>query len=94
MQLARNLYLNMDRNWGRKLKEAMYAVQLELKLSKDQILESYLNHIYFGLSTFGVEAASQMYFGKRAKDLTLAESALLAGIPKGPKYFSISLSSN
>jgi 1A family penicillin-binding protein len=88
MQLARNLYLNMDRTWGRKLKEAMYAVQLELKLSKDQILESYLNHIYFGLSTYGVEAASQMYFGKRAKDLTLAESALLAGIPKGPKYFS------
>jgi 1A family penicillin-binding protein len=87
-QLARNLYLNHDRTWGRKLKEMVYAVQLELQLSKDQILESYLNQIYYGFSTYGVEAAAEMYFGKHAKDLTLAESAMLAGIPKGPKYYS------
>lgn len=91
-QLARNLYLNQDRTWSRKLKEAFYALHLEMRLSKDQILEQYLNQIYFGHSTYGVQAASQMFFGKDAKDLTLAESALLAGIPKGPKYYSPYLS--
>jgi len=87
-QLARNLYLNHDRTWGRKIKEAVYAIQLELQWSKDQILERYLNQIYFGFSTYGVEAAAQMYFGKSAGELSLAESAMLAGIPKGPKYYS------
>lgn len=87
-QLARNLYLNHERTWSRKLKEALYTIQLELHLSKDEILEQYLNQIYYGFSTYGIEAASQMYFGKSAKDLSLAESALLAGVPKGPKYYS------
>ncbi|MDB5052870.1 MAG: carboxypeptidase [Bacilli bacterium] len=87
-QLARNLYLNHDRTWSRKFKEAMYTVQIEMQLSKDQILEQYLNQIYYGHSAYGIEAASQMFLGKSAKDLTLAESALLAGIPKGPKFFS------
>ncbi|GIP40310.1 penicillin-binding protein 2D [Paenibacillus sp. J31TS4] len=87
-QLARNLYLNHDRTWDRKLKEAVYAVQLELQLSKEQILEQYLNQIYYGFSTYGAQAASELYFGKPAKELSLAESAMLAGIPKGPKYFS------
>ncbi|GAB2698121.1 transglycosylase domain-containing protein [Paenibacillus thermoaerophilus] len=87
-QLARNLYLNHDRTWTRKIKEAFYTLQLELKLSKDEILESYLNEIYYGHSAYGAEAASQMFFGKPAKDLTLAESAMLAGIPKGPRYYS------
>lgn len=88
MQLARNLFLNHDRTWSRKIKEAVYALQLELQLSKDQILEQYLNQIYYGHSTYGIQAAAQLFFGKDAGDLTLAESALLAGIPKGPKYYS------
>lgn len=87
-QLARNLYLNHDRTWSRKIKEAVYALQLEMQLSKDQILEQYLNQIYYGHSTYGVQAASRLFFDKDASDLTLAESALLAGVPKGPRYFS------
>ncbi|WP_127589060.1 transglycosylase domain-containing protein [Paenibacillus koleovorans] len=87
-QLARNLYLTHDRTWSRKLKEAMYAAQLEMQMSKDQILEQYLNQIYYGHSAYGIQAASKMYFHKNARDLTLAESALLAGVPKGPKYYS------
>jgi 1A family penicillin-binding protein len=87
-QLARNLYLTHDRTWSRKIKEAMYAMQMEMQLSKDQILEQYLNQIYYGHAAYGIEAASQMYLGKSAKELNLAESALLAGIPKGPKYYS------
>src|SRR5690606_33568461 len=87
-QLARNLYINHERTWERKIKEAVYAVQMELQFSKDQILEQYLNQIYFGHSTYGVQAAAQLFFGKDAKSLTLAESALLAGVPKGPRYYS------
>lgn len=87
-QLARNLYLNQDRTWSRKIKEALYTIQLEMQLSKNEILEQYLNQIYFGHSTYGIQAASRMFLGKDAKDLTLAESALLAGIPKGPKFYS------
>lgn len=87
-QLARNLYLSHDRTWSRKIKEALYATQLEMKFSKDQILEQYLNQIYYGHSAYGIQAAAKMYFHKDASDLTLAESALLAGIPKGPAYYS------
>jgi 1A family penicillin-binding protein len=87
-QLARNLYLNHDRTWSRKIKETVYAFQLEMQLSKNQILENYLNQIYYGHSTYGIETASQLFFGKHAIDLTLAESALLAGVPKGPRYYS------
>lgn len=87
-QLARNLYLSHERTWTRKMKEAIYAFQLELQLSKDEILEQYLNQIYYGHSAYGIQAAAQMYFNKSAKDLSLSESALLAGIPKGPKYYS------
>ncbi|QGQ99237.1 penicillin-binding protein [Paenibacillus psychroresistens] len=87
-QLARNLYLTHDRTWTRKIKEAMYAMQMEMQLSKDQILEQYLNQIYYGHAAYGIEAASLMFLGKSSKDLTLAESALLAGIPKGPKFYS------
>lgn len=87
-QLARNLYLSHERTWERKLKEAMYTIQLEMNYSKDEILEKYLNQIYYGHSTYGIETASQVYYGKHAKDLTLAESTLLAGVPKGPKYYS------
>ncbi|MBP2002759.1 1A family penicillin-binding protein [Paenibacillus shirakamiensis] len=87
-QLARNLYLNHERTWTRKLKEAMYSAQLEMKYSKNEILQMYLNEIYYGHGAYGIEAAAQMYFGKSAKSLTLGESALLAGVPKGPTYYS------
>lgn len=87
-QLARNLYLSHDRTWSRKIKEAFYAVHLEMRLTKDEILEQYLNQIYFGHSTYGVQAAAKMFFGKDAKDLTLAESAIMAGVPKGARYYS------
>lgn len=87
-QLARNLYLTHERTWQRKLKEAMYTVQLEMNYSKDEILGMYLNQIYYGHGSYGIEAAAMMYFNKHASELTLAESAMLAGIPKGPKYYS------
>ncbi|AJY74991.1 transglycosylase domain-containing protein [Paenibacillus beijingensis] len=87
-QLARNLYLTHERTWQRKLKEAVYTIQLEMNYSKDEILGLYLNQIYYGHGAYGIEAASQMYFGKHASRLSLAESAMLAGIPKGPKYYS------
>ncbi|NIK72350.1 PBP1A family penicillin-binding protein [Paenibacillus sp. BK720] len=87
-QLARNLYLTHEKTWQRKLKEAMYTVQLEMNYSKDEILGLYLNQIYYGHGAYGIEAASQLYFKKHASQLTLAESAMLAGIPKGPKYYS------
>jgi 1A family penicillin-binding protein len=87
-QLARNLYLDHSKTWSRKLKEALYTIQLELHLTKTEILEHYLNQIYFGHSAYGVEAAANLFFNKKASELTLAESALLAGVPKGPRYFS------
>lgn len=93
-QLARNLYLSHDRTWERKFKEAYYTMQLEAHWGKDQILEGYLNTVYFGHSAYGVQTASRMFFGKDARDLSLAESALLAGVPKGPAYFSPYLDMN
>lgn len=87
-QLARNLYLSHERTWKRKLKEAWYAARLEQTYTKEEILELYLNQIYYGHGAYGAEAASVLYFGKPAKELTLEESALLAGIPKGPRYYS------
>lgn len=87
-QLARNLYLSHEKTWTRKAKEAMYTLQLEMKYSKDDILRMYLNEIYYGHGAYGIDAASEMYFGKPAASLDLAESALLAGIPKGPTYYS------
>ena len=87
-QLARNLYLTHDRTWTRKIKETVYAVQMEMQLSKDEILTNYLNQIYYGHSTYGIETASELFFGKHASELTLAESAMIAGVPKGPRYYS------
>jgi 1A family penicillin-binding protein len=87
-QLARNLYLNHERTWGRKIKEAILALQLEMRYDKNKILEQYLNQIYYGHAAYGVESASKLYFHKSSSELTLAESALLAGVPKGPKYYS------
>jgi 1A family penicillin-binding protein len=87
-QLARNLFLSHERTWSRKLREMWYAVQLERRYTKDEILEMYLNQIYYGHGAYGAEAAARLYYGKSAGSLTLAESALLAGIPKGPGYYS------
>ncbi|KZZ83793.1 transglycosylase domain-containing protein [Bacillus sp. SJS] len=87
-QYARNLYLSHDKTWTRKLTEAFYTVRLEVNYSKDEILEGYLNTIYYGHGAYGIEAASKTYFGKSAKELTLAEASMLAGIPKGPSQYS------
>jgi len=87
-QLARNLYLSHEKTIERKAKEAYHTLQLELHYSKDEILNLYLNQIYFGHGVYGIEAAAQYFFNKPASDLTLAESALLVGIPKGPTYYS------
>src|SRR5215467_12402866 len=87
-QLAKVLFLTPDKSLERKLKEALLAFLLERRYSKDRILELYLNQIYFGQGAFGVEAASRTFFGKSVGELTLAESALLAGLPKAPATYS------
>ncbi len=87
-QLARNLYLTHDRTWSRKIKEALLTVQLELHYSKDEILEMYLNKIYYGNGAYGINRAAEVYFHKHAQDLSLAECAFLVGIPRGPSYYS------
>jgi 1A family penicillin-binding protein len=87
-QYARNLFLEHDKTWKRKLLEAFYTIRIEMNYSKNDILEGYLNTIYYGNGAYGVQAASQYYFGKGAKDLTLAEASMLAGIPKGPGIYS------
>jgi len=83
-QLAKNLFLTQERTLTRKLQEAVLALWLEHKYSKAEILELYLNRVYFGAGAYGVEAAAQRYFGKSARQMTLAESALLAGLVKSP----------
>ncbi|HDX9579514.1 TPA: PBP1A family penicillin-binding protein [Bacillus pseudomycoides] len=87
-QYARNLYLDHDKTWKRKLLEAMYTVRLEVNYNKNDILQGYLNTIYYGHGAYGVEAAARLYFHKNAKDLSLAEASMLAGIPKGPSLYS------
>lgn len=83
-QLVKNLFFSFERTWSRKIREILLALQIEQLFTKEQILEGYCNSIYFGLGAYGVEAASQTYFSKHAKDLTLAEAALLAGLPNAP----------
>ena len=83
-QLAKNLFLTQERTISRKIQEAILALWLERKYSKDQILELYLNRVYFGSGAYGVEAAAQKYFGKSARYVTLPEAALLAGLMKSP----------
>src|ERR1700731_888228 len=87
-QVVKNLLVGDDVSYDRKIREIVLTFQVEHVLSKDEILELYLNTIYLGRSSWGVEMAARSYFGKSAKDLTLAEGALLAGLPKGPSYFS------
>src|SRR6267154_456444 len=83
-QLAKNLFLTQERTIWRKLQEAILAVWLERKFTKDEILDLYLNRVYFGSGAYGVEAAAQRYFGKSARSVTLSEAALLAGLVKSP----------
>src|SRR5665213_1305193 len=83
-QLAKNLFLTQERTLQRKLQEAELAIWLERKHSKAEILELYLNRVYFGSGAYGVEAAAQRYFGKSAKNVTIAEAAMLAGLVKSP----------
>jgi 1A family penicillin-binding protein len=87
-QLARNAYLNQKRTLTRKIKELFYTVKLELHLSKDSIFELYLNQIYFGHGAYGLKVAAETYFNKNLPELNQAEMALLAGLSKGPAYFS------
>lgn len=88
MQLARNLFLSSDRTAARKAQEAYLAIQIERAFTKQQIFTLYGNQIYLGSGMYGFEAASQFYFSKHSKDLTLTEAALLAGMPKGPVAYS------
>ena len=83
-QLAKNLFLTQERTIHRKLQEALLALWLERKFTKTQILELYLNRVYFGSGAYGIEQASQRYFGKSAKQMSLPEAALLAGLVKSP----------
>ena len=88
MQLSRNLFLSADRNFGRKLQETMLAMSIERRFTKQQIFTMYANQIFLGHGVYGFEAGSEFYFSKKAKDLTLEEAALLAGLPKAPNYYS------
>jgi penicillin-binding protein 1A len=83
-QLARNIFLTNTRTFGRKLKEAVLALALERKFSKDQILELYLNRVYFGGGAYGIDAASRTFFGHGADRLSLGEAAIIAGLVKAP----------
>ncbi|MBT9527713.1 MAG: PBP1A family penicillin-binding protein [Rhizobacter sp.] len=85
-QVARTFYLSSKKSYARKLREALLAIKIERHLSKDQILELYLNQVYMGQRAYGFEAASQSYFGKPLTLLTVAESAMLAGVPQNPRY--------
>jgi penicillin-binding protein 1A len=88
MQVARNFFLTSERSFKRKINEALLAIKIEHSLSKDQILELYINQIYLGQRSYGFAAASQIYFGKSLDKLNLAETALLAGLPKAPSGYN------
>src|SRR5216684_2683638 len=87
-QLAKNLFLTREQTFKRKMNEWVLALQIERYYTKNQIMELYANHIFLGANAYGVEAGAETYFGKQAKDLTLDEAALLAGIPKAPGEYS------
>jgi penicillin-binding protein 1A len=87
-QLARNIFLTNNRSFGRKIKEAILALALERKFSKDQILELYLNRVYFGGGAYGIDAASRRFFGHGADHLSLGEAAIVAGLVKAPSNYS------
>jgi penicillin-binding protein 1A len=87
-QLARNIYLNSNKEFGRKIREVILALAMETKFSKDQILELYLNKVYFGGGAYGVDAASRKFFDHGAENLSLAEAAIIAGLVKAPSHYS------
>ncbi len=87
-QLAKNLFLTPERTLSRKIQEAMLAVWLEMKFSKDEIMTAYLNRVYLGAGAYGVDAAARVYFNKSARELTLHESAIIAGLLKAPSRYS------
>ncbi|EGO62083.1 transglycosylase domain-containing protein [Acetonema longum] len=87
-QLARNMFLTQEQTLTRKIKEAILSLMIERKFTKQEIMQAYLNQVYFGEGAYGVEAAAQVYYGKSAGDLSLAEGALLAGIIRGPNIYS------
>lgn len=86
-QVVKNIFLSQERTMTRKAEELALAIQLERNYTKDEILEIYLNTIYFGHGTYGVKAASETYFGKHLRDLTLSECAMLAGLPQAPSAY-------
>src|SRR6185369_5404943 len=88
MQLARNLFLSPERTFHRKIQEILLSIQIDRRFTKPQIFTLYANQIFLGHGVYGFEAASQYYFSKHAKNLTLDEAALLAGMPKGPFAYS------
>jgi penicillin-binding protein 1A len=88
MQVARNFYLSTEKTLTRKLYEVLLALKIESQLSKDQILEIYMNQIYLGQRAHGFAAASEIYFGKPLQNLTVAEAAMLAGLPKAPSAYN------
>lgn len=87
-QLARNIFLNSNRTWDRKLNEAILALALEWKFSKEQILELYLNKVYFGGGAYGIDSASRKFFSHSARELSLEEAAIIAGLVKAPSRYS------
>jgi penicillin-binding protein 1A len=87
-QLTKNLFLSKEQTYTRKVNEWILALQIERYYTKNQIMELYVNHMFLGANAYGMEAGAETYFGKHAKDLTLAEAALLAGVPKAPSEYS------
>lgn len=87
-QYIKNLYLDFDKTWKRKIEEAFLTFELEVHYDKDDILEGYLNTINYGAGNYGIESAARYYFNKNSKDLTLAEASILVGIPKNPTYYN------
>ena len=88
MQVARNVYLSSEKTFTRKIYEILLTFKLEHSLSKDQILEIYMNQIFLGNRAYGFAAAAETYFGKQLKDITIAEAAMLAGLPKAPSAYN------
>ncbi len=93
-QYVKNLYLTFDKTWKRKIEEAILTIELETHYSKDEILEGYLNTIDFGAGNYGIKEASNYYFNKEPKDLTIEEATILVGIPKSPTYYNPILNYN
>ncbi|MGH6945110.1 MAG: transglycosylase domain-containing protein, partial [Geminicoccaceae bacterium] len=87
-QLAKLAFLTPERSLSRKFKEALYTIWLEARFAKDEILEAYLNRVYLGAGVYGVDAAARRYFREPARELSLAESAMLAGLVKAPSYYA------